>query len=109
MTPVGLEEDGVDLGKIDGFGAVSDGFDHGTYAEVFDGSEGAFGAACDEVGGGFGEGGVREADAFDLVVDVGGEVGGGEGFEFGAVGDAGFEVLVGSELEGGVEGTKVTS
>jgi hypothetical protein len=24
MTPVGLEEDGVDLGKIDGFGAVSD-------------------------------------------------------------------------------------
>lgn len=46
---------------------------------------------------------MREADAFELGVDVGGEVGGGEGFEFGAVGDAGFEVLVGTELEGGVE------
>lgn len=103
MTPVGLEEDGVDLGEIDGFGAVSDGFDHGANAEVFDGSQGAFGAACDEVGGGIGEGGVREADAFELVVDVAGEVGGGEGFEFGAVGDSGFEVLIGPELQGGVE------
>jgi len=28
MTPVGLEEDGVNLGKVDGFGAISDGFDH---------------------------------------------------------------------------------
>ncbi|MBK1884262.1 hypothetical protein JIN85_17720 [Luteolibacter pohnpeiensis] len=27
VTPVGLEEDGVDLFEIDGFGAVSDGFD----------------------------------------------------------------------------------
>lgn len=102
MTPVGLEEDGVDLGEVDGFGAISDGFDHGADAEVFDGTEGAFGTACDEVGGGFGEGGVRESDAFELVVDVGGEVGGGELFEFGAIGDTGFEVLVGAELEGGV-------
>ena len=103
MTPVGLEEDGVDLGEIDGFGAVSDGFDHGANTEVFDRSQGAFGASCDEVGGGIGEGGVREADAFELVVDVGGEVGGGEGFEFGTVGDPGFEVLIGPELQGGVE------
>ena len=29
MTPVGLEEDRVDLGEIDGFGAVSDGFSGG--------------------------------------------------------------------------------
>jgi hypothetical protein len=90
MTPVGLEEDGVDLLEVDGFGAVPDGFDHAANAEVFDGSEGAFGASCDEVGGGFGEGGVRETDAFELGVDVGGEVGGGECFEFGTVGDAGF-------------------
>jgi hypothetical protein len=45
---------------------------------------------------------VREADAFELVMDVGGEVGGGELFEFGAIGDTGFEVLVGAELEGGI-------
>ena len=102
MTPVGLEEDGVDLGEVDGFGAVADCFDHGPNAEVFDGSEGAFGGSCDEVGGGLREGAVGEADAFELGVDVGGEVGGGELFEFGAVGDARFYVLVGTELEGGV-------
>ena len=104
MPPVGLEEDGVDLFEVDGFGAVSDGFDHGADAEVFDGAEGSFGAACDEVGGGFGEGGVWESDAVELVCDVGGEVCGGEGFEFGGVGDAAFEVVVGPELKGGVEG-----
>ena len=103
VTPVGLEEDGVDLREINGFGAVPDGFDHGANAEVFDGSEGAFGAACDEVGGGFGEGCVGEADAFELGVDVLGKICGGELFEFGGVGDAGFEVLVGAELEGGVK------
>jgi len=103
VTPVGLEQDGVDLGEVDGFGAVADGFDHGADAEVFDGAQGAFGTSCDEVGGGLGEGGVWKANAFKLGVDVGGEVGGGEGFEFGGVGDAGFEVAVGAELEGGVE------
>ena len=56
MTPVGLEEDGVNLGKVDGFGAISDGFDHGADAEIFDGTEGAFSATCDEVGRGFCEG-----------------------------------------------------
>jgi len=54
--------------------------------------------ASNEVGGGFGEGGVRETAAFELGVDISGEVGGGEGFYFGGVGDAGFEVLVGAEL-----------
>ena len=103
MTPVGLEEDGVNLGKVDGFGAISDGFDHGADAEIFDGTEGAFSATCDEVGRGFCEGCVWKSNAFELGVDVGGEVGGGEGVDFGGVGNPGFEVLVGAELEGGVE------
>lgn len=102
MPPVRLVEDGVDLFEVDGFGAVSDGFDHGADAEVFDGAEGFFGAACDEVGGGFGEGGMWKANAVELVVDVGGKVSSGEGFEFVAVGDAAFEVVVWAELEGGV-------
>lgn len=42
MPPVGLQEDGVDLLEVDGFGAVTNGFNHGTNAEVFDGPEGAF-------------------------------------------------------------------
>lgn len=45
VTPVGLEEDGVDLFEIDGLGAVADGFDEGADAEVFDGSERTFGGA----------------------------------------------------------------
>jgi hypothetical protein len=46
VTPVGLEEDGVDLGEAYSFGAVADGFDHGADAEVFDGAQGAFSATC---------------------------------------------------------------
>lgn len=42
MSPVWLEEDGVDLLEIDGFGTVSNGFNEGGDAEVFHGSEGAF-------------------------------------------------------------------
>lgn len=98
MPPVGLEEDSVNLLEIDGFGAVPDGFDHGTDAEVLHGPEGAFGTSGDEVDGLFGKGGVGEADTFKLPVDVVGEVLRGEGLEFGAVGDAGLEVLVGPEL-----------
>jgi len=46
---------------------------------------------------------VGQANAVELAVDEVGEVRGGEGFEFGGVGDAGFEVVVEAELEGGVE------
>ena len=42
MPPMGLEEDSVNLLEVDGFGAVPDGFEHGSYTEVFDGAEGTF-------------------------------------------------------------------
>lgn len=70
MTPVGLHEDGVDLGKVDGFGLVADGFYEGADAEVFDGAEDAFGGTHNEVEGRFGEGVVRQADAVELGEDV---------------------------------------
>ena len=60
VSPVGLQQDGVDLLEVDGFGLVADCFDEAADGEVFDGAEGAFGAAGDEVEGGFGEGAVRE-------------------------------------------------
>jgi hypothetical protein len=104
VTPVGLEEDGVDLFEIDGLGAVADGFDEGADAEVFDGSEGAFGGADDEVQRRLGEGVVGKADVVELAVDVVGDGRRGELFEFGGVGDAGADVVVDGELEGGVEG-----
>jgi len=58
VSPVWLEEDGVDLLEIDGFGVVPDGFDQCADTEVSGSSEGAFGAAGDEVEGFLGEGGV---------------------------------------------------
>ena len=39
---MGLHEDGVDLFEIDGFGAVTNGFEQGTEAEVFYGAQGTF-------------------------------------------------------------------
>jgi hypothetical protein len=51
VPPVGLEEDGVDLLEIDGFGLVAHGFDERADAEVSDSAERAFRAAGDEVDG----------------------------------------------------------
>ena len=104
MTPVRLKEDGVDLGGIDGFGAVANGFDQGTDAEVFDGSEGAFAAACDEVEGGFGEGAVRQTDLVELAFDELDKGVGTEPLEGGGVGHSAPDVVVDAEVEGGVEG-----
>ena len=103
VTPVGLEKDFVDLGGVDGFGLIPDRFDHGTDAEVFGGSENAFTGAVDEVEGRFGEGGMRESDEVELGVDEFGDVIGGEGLEFGGVGDAGEDVAVDLESEGGLK------
>ena len=69
VPPVGLEQNGVDLFEVDGLGAVAHGFDERADAEVFDGAQGAFRAADDEVDGGFGEGVVGQADAVELAVD----------------------------------------
>jgi hypothetical protein len=104
VTPVGLEEDGVDLLEIDGLGAVADGFDERTDAEVFDGSEGAFRGADDEVEGLLREGVVGKADVIELAVDVVGDGWRGELFELGGVSHPGTDVVIDGELEGGVEG-----
>ena len=70
VPPVGLHEDSVDLFEIDGFGLVAHGFYQGSDTEVFDGPQRAFGEAQDEVDGFIGEGGVRQSDEVELVVDV---------------------------------------
>jgi hypothetical protein len=66
---VGLHEDGVDLSETKGFGAVTNGFEQGTEAEVFYGAQGTFRGAYDEGGGVLGEGAVRESDTIQLAVD----------------------------------------
>jgi len=100
---VRLHEDGVDLFEIDGFGAVTNGFEQGTEAEVFYGAQGTFRGTDDEGGGVLGEGAVRESDAVELVVNEAGEGGWCEGVDSGGVSDSVFDVAVVTELEGGVE------
>ena len=48
VAPVGLEEDGVDVFDVYGFGLVTYGFKEGADAEVFDGPQGAFCGSLDE-------------------------------------------------------------
>ena len=67
---MGLHEDGVDLFEIDGFAVIADGFDEAADAEVFDGTQGAFGNTEEEGGGILGEGAARESRAVELGVDV---------------------------------------
>ena len=45
---MGLEEDAVDLGEVDGLDAIADGLEECSEAEVSDAAEDAFGGACDE-------------------------------------------------------------
>ena len=56
VPPVRLKEYLVYFRASYGLFLCSDGFNHGAYAEVFYGSQGAFGAARDEVDGFFIEG-----------------------------------------------------
>ena len=70
VPPVGLHEDGVDSFEIDGFGVISDGFNEGADAEVFNGTQGAFGDAEDEGGGILGEGVARESSAVGASIDI---------------------------------------
>ena len=100
---MGLHEDGVDLLKVDDFGLIPHGLDHGTNAEVLYAPEDAFGHFYDEVEGFIGKGVVRESDAIELSVNELGKVLAGELVEFGGVGDAGFEVIVDPHLKGGVK------
>ncbi len=78
LAPVGLEEDTVDLGEVDGLDAISDGLEERAEAEVSDASEDALGGACDEGEGVVGEDGVGESGAIELGADEGEDVVGGE-------------------------------
>ena len=69
MPPVRLHKYGVDLFEIDNFSLVPNGFDQRPDAEVFDGSQGSFGEAEDEIDCLVGEGLVRKTSEVELLVD----------------------------------------
>ena len=82
---MGLHEHGVDLFEVDRAGLFADGFDQGVGAEVFDGAQGAFGSAQDELDGFVlivangifdcrwtfvGKCGIEQSGEVELLVDV---------------------------------------
>ena len=81
----------------------ADGFLHASDTEVFGGSEIASITFVNEVNGGFSEGVVGELSLVELGENEVCYLGGCEAEEFLGVGDAGEEVGIGSELEGGHE------
>ncbi len=97
MTPVGLEQHGVDMLGIDGFGLVAHGLDHGPDAEVFDRPERALRTAGDEAQGGLCEGAVGQPDEVELAEDEVGDGIGSQALDGGGVGDAASDVLVDPE------------
>ena len=69
FSPVGLDEDAVDLFEVHDAGLVAHGFDERAQAEVAGAAQEAF-AGADDQGQGFrGEGVVAQAGAVELVED----------------------------------------
>ena len=66
ISPMGLQEDAVDLFECDGFGLIADGLQHGTDTEVPGLADDPVGGSGDEVEGLVGEGVVSEIDAIEL-------------------------------------------
>ena len=67
FSPVGLEQDAVDLFQIHDAGLVADGFQQRAEAEVAGATQEAFAATDDEREGVGAEGVVAEAAAIELV------------------------------------------
>jgi len=98
-SPAGLDEDGVDLGQVDGAGLGSDGFEQAAEGEVSGAAKKSLGGADDEGERFLGEDAVSEAGAVELVEEELFDVLGGESLKDDRIGDAGADLLVDAELE----------
>lgn len=94
FSPVGLNEDAVDLFEIDGAGLVPDGFDEGADGEVAGAAEDSVPGAHDESEGLGGERVMAKAAAVELIEEEGFDGLGGKPWHEGGEGDAGFDFLV---------------
>ena len=83
VSPVRLEQHGINLLEINGFCAVTHSFYHRPDTEVLDGSESTFRTSDDEVDGFLREGAVWQAYPVKLTVDVFGKGVRGESFYLG--------------------------
>jgi len=100
LSPVGLDEDAVDLGQIDGADLGADGFDEAGQRKVTCAAKKAFAAAHDEGEGFGGEDVVAQAAAVEFIQHEGLNGFGTESGQGDGVGDAGSDLLIDGELEG---------
>ena len=99
--PVGLEQDAVDVGQLDGFGIVTDGFEQGGNAKVAGTTQEAIGGADDEIERLGGKGTMSQAAEVELGQDEVVDLVGVEPRQRNRIGDAGFDLFVDGEVEGG--------
>ncbi len=103
-TPMGLEQDAIDMGQIDDFAAGSDGFQEAGHAKVAGATQVALGGADDQIECFRGKRAVGQSTQIELSEDkvadlVGIESGYGDG-----IGNAGFDFLVDGQIQRGDEG-----
>ena len=68
-SPVGLEQDAVDVGQFDGFGVVADGFQQRGDAQVAGATQEAIGGADDQIEGFGGKSAMGQAAQVELGQD----------------------------------------
>ena len=102
--PVGLEQDAVDVGQLDGFGIVADGFQQRGDAQVARTTQEAVGGADEEIERLGGKGAMSQAAQVELGEDKIVDLFGVEARERNRIGHAGLDFLVDGEVEGGNEG-----
>jgi len=100
FSPVGLNEDAVDLLEIDGAGLVAHGFDEGTNGEIAGAAEDSVPGAHDESESFGSERVVAKAAAVELIEEEGFDGLGGKPWHEGGEGDAGFDFLVDRKAQG---------
>ena len=71
ISPMGLDEDAVDLFEIDGAGLVADSFDEGAHAQVARATQKAVTGTHDESEGLWSERVVTKTGAIELVQEEG--------------------------------------
>ena len=100
ISPVGLDEDAVDLFEIDGAGLVANGFDEGTHAKVARASQEAIAGTYDESESFGGKCVVAEPGTIELVEEEGFDGIGSEAGQESGVSDPRTDFFINGEGQG---------
>jgi hypothetical protein len=103
-TPVGLEQDAIDMGQIDDFAAGSDGFQEAGDAKIAGATQVALGGADDQIERFRGKGAVGQAAQVKLSEDKVADLVGIESRHGYGISNTGFDFLVDGQIQRGDEG-----